>query len=65
VRAEHTVVDRRAVPGLGELLVDALGQLRSLVHRAAQLVGTAIVVVVVIVGLPCVVQSTRNHSDPR
>jgi hypothetical protein len=35
-----------------------------LVHSAAQLVGTAIVVVVII-ELPASLEATRIHSDPR
>jgi hypothetical protein len=54
---ERAVVDRRAARCLGELVIDALGQLRQLGAQAAQLVGTAIVVVVVIVG------SLRRRGD--
>jgi ABC-type enterochelin transport system permease subunit len=61
----RAVVDRRAVPGLGELVVETLGQFRQRVHSAAQLVGTAIVVVVVIVGLLASSLRRGHHSDPR
>lgn len=48
---DRAVVDRGAVASMGELVVDALGQLRQLAHRVAQLAGTSIVVVVVMSGI--------------